>query len=112
MNPKIIKGLLELARNIGRWVVKKIARRAVLWLVHYMQGRVEVFMERHRRARSERRKRWLKGRISRWLRAIDWLRENVRSLQTRAARAYCRGTDAALAALPLVAAGERFRRVA
>lgn len=112
MNPKIILGLIEIARSIGRWVVEKLSYRAAQWVIHYMEGRVEVFQQRFARARTKHRQSWLRGRISRWMAAIVWLRSHVAALSKAAVRVYCKGTDKALRKIPLVAKCERYRRAA
>jgi len=112
---RILKGLLEIARAIGRWAIEKLAYRTAQWLIHYMEGRVEVFLERRRRAMrrgNDSRVEWLDGRIKRWGAAIRWLRSHVQSLAKASVRAYCQVTNAALREIPRVAAGERYRRAA
>lgn len=112
---RLVKGLIQIAIEIGRWAVEKLAHRTAQWLIHYMEGRVEVFetrMARARRRGNVRREAWLAGRISRWERAIRWLRNHIAALGKSAVRAYCRGTDEALKRLPLVANCERYRRAA
>ena len=59
--------------RIGRWVLRRIIKNGRLWIIHYMQGKVEDFARRLTRARTARRKRWLKGRIQRWNKVIAWM---------------------------------------
>ncbi|HWB76606.1 MAG TPA: hypothetical protein VG755_16690 [Nannocystaceae bacterium] len=77
---KIVSTLVDVALRIGRWLVRRLSARGALWLQHYMEGKVEDFERRLARARTERRKRWLKGRISRWNRAIAWLKANAKKV--------------------------------
>lgn len=66
--------LIGIARRIGRWVLERLLKRGAERLGAYMLERAEsVFTARLRRAKTERRKRWLRGRIARWKKAGAWL---------------------------------------
>ena len=70
---------------IGRWLVSKVRKFGAQKLAAYMELRVDVFEERLGRARRNRRKKWLRGRIRRWNAAIAWLRSNARKLNKKVA---------------------------
>lgn len=69
-------GIVSLAKAIGRWIVEFLAEHGVDILIGYMIGKVSDFRRRLARAVSQRRRRWLTGRISRWTLAVEWLREH------------------------------------
>lgn len=102
----IITALVEIARRIGRWAVKKLSRWAVEKLLHYLEARVELFEERRKRAKRAARKKWLGFRIRNWTWAIKKIRELRPDLETAAVRAYCKATGTALAKVPMYAPHE------
>lgn len=65
--------LISLARRIGKWLLRRVITRGAVRLGHYLIEHCEVFRNRLARAKTERRKRWLKGRISRWTKSGNWL---------------------------------------
>jgi tRNA A37 N6-isopentenylltransferase MiaA len=77
MHP-IVTGLLKFVRRIGKW------------LADYLEERTVVFRDRLARvvkrttAVAKRRAVWLRGRISRWLAAAKWLRENAAGVDDKA----------------------------
>lgn len=83
MHP-IVSALLKIVRRIGKWILDLAARRGGRWLAEYLEERATtVFRARLARvssrttAAAKRRAAWLKGRISRWLAAAKWLRDNA-----------------------------------
>jgi hypothetical protein len=68
--------IIAIARRIGRWILERLLKVAGRRLGFYMLERTEVFAERLKRAKTERRKRWLRGRIKRWEKAGAWLLAN------------------------------------
>lgn len=104
--PALWPALRRILVSIGRWLLDRLELyipRGVTLLTAYMRERVEVFRGRLSRARTDRRKRWLRGRIRRWLTAADWLdkwRFEVKQLDF----ADC---QARAAKLPLVSPQER-----
>lgn len=71
----IIDTLISIARRIGRWILERLLVRGALRLAHYMEERVVVFRARLARAKTDRRRVWLRGRIRRWTAAAKWLLE-------------------------------------
>lgn len=88
--PAIWPSLRRILVAIGRWVLDRIVRSTVLAVVWYMRGKVEDFKRRLARARSDRRKRWLRGRIRRWTRAAGWLETWRHELADRTTKAACK----------------------
>jgi hypothetical protein len=82
----LLRGIVAIARAIGRWVIMRLGEYGRVKLVHYMEGRIDVFQDRLERARSNRRRRWLTGRINRWLKAIAWLRSHAKKLTKKLAK--------------------------
>lgn len=80
MTTDIRKGLLNLARRIGRWIIERLARMAVIHLIGYMRGKLDDFGRRLGNAKTDRRRTWLRGRIRRWLAAVKWLEEKSAGL--------------------------------
>ncbi len=101
----IISALIRFARAIGRWLLKFAAEHGATWLAGYMVGRIGDFGRRLARAKTRRRKAWLRGRIDRWQVALAWLKEHG----SEAARDVIDEADrmAESWALPMVAATER-----
>lgn len=103
MNP-IVKGLINLAIRIGRWLLDLAARRGGAFLRGYIEERVGVFKKRLARANTARRKEWLSGRIARWTAAARWLKAKAAQLDDAAIKAVCSLPQ--VKALPLSAACE------
>lgn len=109
---EIAKTLLSWLRKIGRWILGRVVRTGALALGYYMRERANgVFQRRLERAKTARRKRFLRGKIKRWRTAGTWLiawaddvgkcvATNVDNLAAKAAK------------LPNVAACERPGRAA
>jgi len=63
---------------IGRWVLDALADEGLRGLISYMRQRVKVFRRRLKRRLKRRRKpklliKFVRGRISRWCKAVRWL---------------------------------------
>lgn len=99
----IITGLINLARRIGRWLLRKLLEIGGEWLCGYMAGKLGDFRRRLAKAKTERRKRWLRGRIRRWSKALTWLTENRGDYGLDIVEA----ADAAAGKIPMVAKAER-----
>jgi hypothetical protein len=65
--------LISLARRIGRWVLERVLRVGAVRLGHYLLERADVLRSRLKKAKTERRKRWLRGKIRRREKAGAWL---------------------------------------
>lgn len=105
----LIEILVEIARRIGRWFVKKLTRWALTKLLHYAEGRVELFQERLARAKKKGWKRnaaWQRFRIGNWLYAIATLKKHRARLEESAVRAYCKASRTALSKIPMYAPHE------
>lgn len=99
----IIAGLIRFARAIGRWLLRFILRHGGSRLIGYMLGKVDDFKRRLGRAKTARRRTWLRGRIRRWQRAVTWLQSRWQQLVTDMVKE----ADDMAAELPMVAAAER-----
>ena len=102
--------LLDLAVRIGRWLVKRLAKWAISHVVGYMKGKVEDFRRRIARAKTVRRRKWLRGRIARWTKAADWIERNAMAKLEDAAHEVCKLP--AFRKLPEVASCEKITRAA
>jgi len=80
MNTLTRNGLLNLARKIGRWIIDHLAAHGIDMLVGYMNGKIGDFRRRLAKAKTDRRKAWLTGRIARWARAMNWLKSKREQL--------------------------------
>lgn len=109
MNP-IVKVLIRIALRIGRWVLEHAARKGLARLIGYMDGKADDFERRLARAKTARRKRWLRGRIKRWRDAVNWLIANAPELGAKVLENVC--ALPAAKKLPLVAACESERNAA
>lgn len=107
----ILKGLIRIARAIGRWVIEHFAEKGLAMLIGYMDGKVGDFRRRLARAKRERRKAWLRGRIRRWTAAIAWLRKYAMGVAQDAVREACRSSEA-LREIPVVSPCESEPRAA
>lgn len=76
MSTRIKQGLLKWAMAIGRRLLRWLAKTAIRKLVAWMRKHVGVFRERRERARTNRRREWLDGRIKRWTLAAAWLEKH------------------------------------
>ena len=102
MNPAVAT-LIRFARAIGRWLLKHLLRRGATMLRGYMLGKIDDFWRRLSRARTPRRKRWLKSRIARWQVVTDWLGEKHVDMAGR----FAEEADSLVGDIPMVAAAER-----
>ncbi len=82
---KLWPHLRKLIIRIGRWVIQRLRKWGAQSLAIYMRIRVEVFEGRLGRARAKWRKKWLHGRIRRWLKVADWLEHNAKKVNTKVA---------------------------
>lgn len=78
----------KLLKQIGRWLIRVMARRGLRNLLGYMACRVDVYEARLGRARTKRRKRWLTGRIRRWNAAMAWLKKHSPRIRVETVRAF------------------------
>lgn len=97
---KVFRGFLK---AIGRWILSFARRRGIPLLLGYMAGKIEDFERRWKRARTDRRRRWLRGRIRRWTNAANWLHDHGVALHEEALEQF----DRLAARIPMVAPGER-----
>jgi hypothetical protein len=100
----LVTRLIELAIQIGRWILEHAAKKGLARLIGYMDGKVDEFGRRLKRARTARRKRWLSGRIERWTAAVKWMIANGPRLGAEALAAVCKLPE--VQRLPIVAACE------
>ncbi len=105
--------LITIARNLGRWILRSLARLGADRLVGYLLGKADDFERRRKRAErvgNERRVAWLTGRISRWTSAARWLAKNAANVSDEVVKEAERAADRA--GLPVVADGEIERKAA
>lgn len=101
----IRRGLIRIATALGRWILRRVSRRGIERVLGYMDGKIEDFKRRLRRARADWRIRWLRGRIKRWQLAMRWLERRRRQITKTIVDAVDREMSKRLA---MVAPGERF----
>jgi hypothetical protein len=101
----LAKGLIDIAIRIGKWLVRRLAKWLKVHVVGYMRGKIEDFRRRLARAKTDRRRAWLKGRISRWTKAANWLDKQSGVFFNKEAAEVCKLP--AFAKLPEVAKCER-----
>lgn len=99
------RGLIRIARQIGRWILRRIIAKGIDRLIGYMDGKIEDFERRLANARTKRR--WLVGRIRRWKRALAWLEQRRRSITQKIVR---RVDDEVGRHLPMAANDESYTR--
>lgn len=99
----IIAALIRFARKIGRWILRKLLEIGAAWFKGYLAGKIGDFRRRLQRAKTTRRKGWLRGRIRRWSAALEWVDINSPSITRDAVRE----ADEAARTIPMVAAAER-----
>lgn len=76
----LVRGLRRFAVRIGRWIIGQIREHGGRAIAHYMRVRVGVFRKRLERVKADWRKRFLRGRIRRWLDAAKWIESRWRQL--------------------------------
>lgn len=80
--------LRRLILHLGRWVLGSLRRNGAQNLASYMRIRAnDVFTARLKRARTKRRKKWLRGRIRRWLLVSTWLEKHSKKISNKVADA-------------------------
>lgn len=80
----IVRGLIRLAKQLGRWLLERLRSMRVERLLGYMEGKIGDFRRRMGRARTPRRVRRLSRRITRWRAAAAWIEKHSK-LVTEAA---------------------------
>lgn len=97
MNSKIIQGLLNIAKKIGRWVIRRLSERGAIRLLGYMEGKIDDFKRRIARIEkfskkltkmSKRRIAWIQFRIRNWSAAVSWISNNNTALKEAAVRKF------------------------
>jgi hypothetical protein len=99
----IIAALIKMARAIGRWILEFAAKHGGAALAGYMLGKVGDFKRRRARARTDRRRAWLDGRIRRWTAALAWLKQHG----SKVAADMIDDADKLVGQIPVVADAER-----
>lgn len=89
----LARGLIRIARALGRWILRRLILRGVDLVLGYIDGKIEDFKRRRRRARSDRRRRWLAGRVRRWRAAFRWLAGQRRRITRRLVETVDRGVS-------------------
>lgn len=107
----IANELIAIAIKIGRWVLERVLKRGAVRLGHYLLERAEALRQKLKRAKTARKKRWLRGKIKRRERAGGWLLAWASDVSKCVAE---EAEQLALhgAKLPLVANCEKYRRAA
>jgi hypothetical protein len=98
----IALALIDIGRRIARWVVERIIKVGARRIGYYLLERAEAFRIRLKRAKTERAKKRLRGKIRRREKAGTWLVEWA----VRIGQCVATETDA------LVAAAAKLPRVA
>lgn len=101
----IAKMLLDIAVRIGKWLIRRLGKWLRQRVIGYMLGKVDDFKRRLARAKTARRKRWLRGRIDRWTRAVRWIERQLHTVLHDAAKSVCKLPE--FKRLPEVARCER-----
>lgn len=101
----LVAGLIDIAIRLGRWIVRRLAKWALSHVVGYMLGKVDDMKRRIARAKTDRRRKWLRGRVARWTKAAKWIEANALKKLGEAAKEACKLP--AFAKLPEVARCER-----
>lgn len=101
------RGLIRIARAIGRWILRRIIAKGIDRLVGYMDGKIDDFERRLGRAKTERRTRWLTGRIRRWTNALAWLERRRAAISAKLVRFV---DDEVGSRIPTVANDESYTR--
>jgi len=100
---------LPILRKAGRWLIWRLVRWGTVKVITFIGCRIDVFRDRLKRAKTKRRKAWLRWRIS-WRRKIlRWLLEHRSVLTSKAVKALDRGIDETNEWIPWDAVGERYR---
>lgn len=107
-----IAWLIKVGLRIGRWLIEWLAEELPILIIGYMRGRARVFGRRLARARSDRRKRWLRGRITRWTAVANEIAEREREIERAAERGADWLEDAVCKRIPFHVSCERYRRAA
>lgn len=98
-----MKDLKKLIGEIGRWILQRIIKHGRVALIHYMEGKVGDFARRLAKAKTPRRRRWLRGRIKRWNAVTAWLTKHGEKFGTNDFKAFDRAIGKAV---PVVAVEE------
>lgn len=89
----LVRGLIRIARALGRWILRRLIRRGIDLVLGYLDGKIEDFQRRKGRARSDLRRRWLAGRVRRWRNVFRWLASQRRRITRRLVETVDRGVS-------------------
>jgi hypothetical protein len=107
---KLVKVLVDIARAIGRAIVRRVVNLGIKRGIPWMKKRIAVFTRRRWRAIDngwKLRERWLFGKIERWKWALAKVEKHRDALSSKAVKAYCNATGTALAKVPWYADVEK-----
>jgi hypothetical protein len=104
----LYSAFLPILRLAGRWLIRRAVKWGIPKLITFIECRIDVIETKLSRARTHRRKRWLRWRIE-WRRTVlVWLKRYRAKLQARMVRTLNKYYDKGLERLPWDAVGERY----
>ena len=105
----LLRAFIPILRAAGRWLIRRLVEWGLPRLVVFIECRIDGFKGRLKRAKTKRRKAWLRWRISWRRRVLRWLGEQKAKLTAKAIAALDRGVDATAERIPWDTVGERYR---
>ena len=99
---------LPVLTNAGRWLIRRMVQWGLPRLIVFTECRIDTFRDRLKRAKTARRKAWLRWRISWRCKVLRWLEKHKAQLTAKAIKVLDRGIDAAAKRIPWDAVGERY----
>ena len=71
----ILVELVKVVAKAGRWLIRRLVKWGIRKLIGFVEARIDTFRRRLGRARSKRRKRWFRWRISWRVKLLVWLKK-------------------------------------
>lgn len=100
--------LVATVAKAGRWLIRRLVKWGIRKLIGFVEARIDTFEYRLGRARSKRRKRWLRWKIAWRVKLLVWLKKRRCRLTKRASRTLEKQWDKLGERVPWDVLGERY----
>lgn len=107
MSP-LLGELVATVAKAGRWLIRRLVKWGIRKLIGFVEARIDTFVWRLKKARSKRRKRWLRWRIRWRVKLLAWLCKRRARLTRAASRRLEKQWDKLGKRVPWDVLGERY----
>lgn len=90
----VVRGLIAMAKRVGRWLIKWLARHGSKKVQAFVEVRISTFRRRLERARTKAGRRLRRRQIAWRVKLLAWLKRNQRKHTAAVVKIADRGVDA------------------